>query len=1180
MRVTAVFVLSALVAVPGALPAAAQGTETLNWSTTVAVGNMYGEGSWIWPNGEYMEEVVETSEWERGYRRQYCVMQLDDTDVAEEERTKLDTCYGSIGDRTFDVGGTSYEVEGVYHYTATGNDQLSLAFTGEVDLTPLLDKTLRIDGVSFLVADRSSPSGPRGRTIAWSAPQWTKSMGWIVGNSIAVALGGAPTVSGTPSVTDPGDGAWSPGETVDVTLTFSEAVDVDTTDGTPSLEIGLGAAAPTRNATYASGSGTTELVFSYTLGDDDGSHTSMFVTADSLTLNDGTVRSTATGVDATLTHLGAAVQARSQSNELRGQGSEGDAELTARFEALPDHHDGSTAFTFELAFSEAAVDELAHRRRWSARRYRRQRSRMRGGTNPRGAGPGPSLGPVTVDAELGDGRRGDHAPGARRARMTNAACVDGRSRSRAARSRRRCAIKPFTGSASPSVPAEHGGSGTFTMELHLSEAPGGLSWRTVKGHLFEVSGGTIERARRIGAVRNRGWELTVAPAGNDDVALTLRATASCADAHHVCTSDGRKLAGGATATVPGPAALSVADAEVDEAEGATLDFVVTLSRARSGETSVDYATSDGTAVAGSDYTETSGTLTFAAGTTSQTVKVTVLDDSHDEGSETLTFTLSNPVGAALGDGEATGTIRNTDAMPQAWIARFGRTVAEQVVDAVEGRLEAPRVVGMEASLAGQPLGGAGSADDATEALERREAEGAMTALAEWLGGETSTDDGAAGFESRAVSGREVLLGSSFALTGGSAETGFGAVWGRASVSGFDGREGDLEVDGEVTSAFLGADWSRGGTTAGLAVAHSRGEGSYRSPGGDGEASSALTGVYPYGRYALSRNLSLWGVAGLGRGTLTLEPEGGARIETDLELAMGAVGLRGVLVEAPADGGMELAAKTDGMVVRTSSEAARGADGGNMAASEADVTRLRLGLQATWHGMDAGGGVLTPMMEVGVRHDGGDAETGYGADIGAGLSWSDPARGLSADLRARALLDARGRGLQGAGFLGHAVVGPRTGDGARPVADAEPDAGGRVLGRRGGAAGAPPPGGAGPRRRQVTIWSGAAWRRGWATALRCSAAATQGTPELGLRAHGRASRDEPGLAPCGGTGARGSPSGSTWRVRGARARPARRRLSTGSVSASAGVWREAAPSSCASRARASMRPTTMRNTASG
>ena len=63
----------------------------------------------------------------------------------------------------------------------------------------------------------------------------------------------------------------------------------------------------------------------------------------------------------------------------------------------------------------------------------------------------------------------------------------------------------------------------------------------------------------------------------------------------------------------------------------------------------------------------------------------------------------------------------------------------------------------------------------------------------------------------------------------------------------------------------------------------------------------------------------------------------------MALAMGALGLRGVLLEAPADGGMELAAKTDGMMVRTSSDAGRGEDGGNIAAAEADVTRFRLGL---------------------------------------------------------------------------------------------------------------------------------------------------------------------------------------------------------------------------------------------
>ena len=446
--------------------------------------------------------------------------------------------------------------------------------------------------------------------------------------------------------------------------------------------------------------------------------------------------------------------------------------------------------------------------------------------------------------------------------------------------------------------------------------------------------------------------------------------------------------------------------------------MVTLGRARPVETSVGYATSDGTATAGSDYEATSGRLTFMAGETEMTVEVVVMDDAHDEDSETMTFTLSNPSGAVIDDGEATGTITNTDAMPKAWLARFGRTVASQVLDAVESRLEAPRAAGVEARLAGQRLGGAGPSEEALdEAVERREAEERMTALADWVRGETSEEEGAQGFGTRAVSERELLLGSSFALTGGSAETGFGALWGRAAVSGFDGRDGDLTVNGEVTSAMLGADWTGGRATAGLALAHSRGEGSYRSPGGDGEAESTLTGLYPYGRYALSKRVSLWGVAGYGAGTLTLRPGEGSAIETDMGLAMGALGLRGVLVEAPAEGGMELSVKTDGMMVRTTSDAARGEDGGNMAASEADVTRLRLGLQATWHGVAAGGGTLTPTLEVGVRHDGGDAETGYGVDIGAGLSWSDPARGLSADIRARGLLAHEADGFSERGFSG-------------------------------------------------------------------------------------------------------------------------------------------------------------------
>ena len=118
--------------------------------------------------------------------------------------------------------------------------------------------------------------------------------------------GTAPTIKGSPALSDSGsDYEWTPGETVQVTLTFSEEVNVDTTDGTPSIGIQLGATLDL-NASYTSGSGTTKLVFIYTLADDDGRHSSMFVHGDSLTLNDGTITSASSGRDAALGHTGAA----------------------------------------------------------------------------------------------------------------------------------------------------------------------------------------------------------------------------------------------------------------------------------------------------------------------------------------------------------------------------------------------------------------------------------------------------------------------------------------------------------------------------------------------------------------------------------------------------------------------------------------------------------------------------------------------------------------------------------------------------------------------------------------------------------------------------------------------------------------------------------------------------------
>ena len=135
------------------------------------------------------------------------------------------------------------------------------------------------------------------------------------------------------------------------------------------------------------------------------------------------------------------------------------------------------------------------------------------------------------------------------------------------------------------------------------------------------------------------------------------------------------------------AALSVDDASVSEGPGATLAFAVTLDRTRDREVRVKYATSDGTATQGEDYTGVSGTLRFAPGETSKTVSVPVLDDAHDEGSETLTLTLSSPRRAVIDDDTAVGTIVNSDPLPDAWLSRFGRAASDQVVQSIGRRLE-------------------------------------------------------------------------------------------------------------------------------------------------------------------------------------------------------------------------------------------------------------------------------------------------------------------------------------------------------------------------------------------------------------------------------------------------------------------------------------------------------------
>ncbi len=112
-------------------------------------------------------------------------------------------------------------------------------------------------------------------------------------------------------------------------------------------------------------------------------------------------------------------------------------------------------------------------------------------------------------------------------------------------------------------------------------------------------------------------------------------------------------------------ALSISPANTTITEGDTgsqsLNFTVTLSAVATSTVTVNYATANGTATAGSDYTATSGTLSFAAGETSKTIAVSVLGDKIAESSETFSLALSSPGGATLGSAaSATATILDND----------------------------------------------------------------------------------------------------------------------------------------------------------------------------------------------------------------------------------------------------------------------------------------------------------------------------------------------------------------------------------------------------------------------------------------------------------------------------------------------------------------------------------------
>src|SRR5262249_47803553 len=129
--------------------------------------------------------------------------------------------------------------------------------------------------------------------------------------------------------------------------------------------------------------------------------------------------------------------------------------------------------------------------------------------------------------------------------------------------------------------------------------------------------------------------------------------------------------------------LSIANATTPEGNDGVSVLSLTVSLGGPPATqpvTVQYATADGTATAGSDYTPASGTLTFNPGETSKTIVVPILGDTGVESDETFRVVLSNPVNAVFGVAQATVTIQNDDTSSTSACAPHPSVVARATAD--------------------------------------------------------------------------------------------------------------------------------------------------------------------------------------------------------------------------------------------------------------------------------------------------------------------------------------------------------------------------------------------------------------------------------------------------------------------------------------------------------------------
>ena len=363
-------------------------------------------------------------------------------------------------------------------------------------------------------------------------------------------------------------------------------------------------------------------------------------------------------------------------------------------------------------------------------------------------------------------------------------------------------------------------------------------------------------------------------------------------------------------------------------------------------------------------------------------------DTDTIGAYNVTYDVSD----AAGNAAATVTRivrvvvpRDLAALNEAILPEVARDIADRNVSAIARRIEQARLP----SGVGTRVGSSASLGGASSLAEIATSQGSTVA-----------DD--------RFDLKRLLNNSNFVLplsaTGAGAADGTQlTLWGAGDYRDLKGADG-VRWSGDLLSLQLGLDAHLNERTIlGVSVSKSQVELNYTNPGpaAGGNYDLDITSVHPYLGWTAG-GLDFWATLGYGEGELEISADGGAQTDipsSDLSMQTLGLGANGVLM---ATGTTTVLLKTEALSTQLEVDASEG-----ITAITQQAHRMRMTLEAIrGHSLDSGARLETS-LEAGLRYDGGDGETGAGAELGGGLRYANHSGSLVIEGRARALVGGKG-----------------------------------------------------------------------------------------------------------------------------------------------------------------------------